>query len=49
MVEAAVKVAQSKVGAFIEEHEKWLHLHQRAESCLTPGIYNRVLPVSLIS
>ena len=36
MVEAAVKVAQTKIAAFIEENEKWTHLHQRAESCLTP-------------
>ena len=37
MVEAAVQIALTKITSFVEENEKWLHLHQRAESCLTPG------------
>lgn len=36
MVEAAVKVAEAKVQAFIEDNEKWIHLHQRAEYYLAP-------------
>ena len=41
MVEAAVKVAQAKVAAFVQDHEKWVHLHQRAEACLTPEQMSR--------
>ena len=36
MVEASVKVAQAKITAFVEDNEKLIHLHQRAETCLTP-------------
>ena len=37
MVEQAVLIAQEKVSKFIEEHEKRIHLHQRAlEFALTP-------------
>ena len=37
MVEQAVRIAQEKATKFIEEHEKRIHLHQRAlEFALTP-------------
>ena len=37
MVEQAVMIAQEKAARFIEEHEKRIHLHQRAlEFALTP-------------
>ena len=38
MVEQAVAIAQEKVAKFIEENEKWNHLHQRAlDLTLTPA------------
>ncbi len=35
LTEAAVRSSQAKVAAFIEQHERWLHLHQRAIASLS--------------
>ena len=35
LTEAAVKSSQAKATAFIEDHERWLHLHQRAVANLS--------------
>jgi len=35
LTEAAARSSQAKVAAFIEDHERWLHLHQRAVSILS--------------
>jgi hypothetical protein len=34
LTEDAVRSSQHKVSAFIENHERWLHLHQRAQANL---------------
>jgi len=44
LTEAAARSSQAKVAAFIEDHERWLHLHQRAVSILSSNqVKNDVL------
>ena len=35
LTEAAVRSSQAKVASFVEQHERWLHLHQRAIASLS--------------
>lgn len=40
LTEAAVRSSQAKAAAFIEDHERWLHLHQRAVANLSSNQVN---------
>jgi hypothetical protein len=40
LTEAAVRSSQAKVAEFVEQHERWLHLHQRAIANLSSNQVN---------